>query len=299
MDIAWWFAAACPEAPADGHGGCMLRVLSYERLRESQEMNDLLQADSSYTTMTGKDIPLFAGVVPTFYFYSRFFGVIYRASRLAKRGQYDGMNWAASSLEILHLLEDIGVRIHITGLEEFRKIAGPCVIIGNHMSMMETVILPVMIQPLKPVTFVIKESLLEYPVFKHIMRSRDPVAVSRTNPRQDLKIVLEEGEKRLRQGVSIVVFPQTTRANSFDPSQMSSIGIKLAKRAGVPIIPLALRTDAWTNGRHIKDFGIIDAAKPVHFAFGAPFSVVGKGTEEQQMITDFISGKLAEWGREG
>ncbi len=262
-------------------------------------MNDLLQADSSYSTTTGKDIPLFAGMVPTLYFYSRFFGVIYRASSLARRGQYDGRDWAASSLEILRLLEDIGVRVHITGLEQFQKIDGPCVVIGNHMSMMETVILPVMIQPLKPVTFVIKESLLKYPVFQHIMRSRQPVAVSRTNPRQDLKIVLEEGEKRLQQGISIVVFPQTTRANAFDPSQMSSIGVKLAKRAGVPIIPLALRTDAWTNGRYIKDFGFIDAAKPVHFAFGAPLSVIGKGTEEQQRIADFIGGKLAEWGRQG
>jgi 1-acyl-sn-glycerol-3-phosphate acyltransferase len=260
-------------------------------------MNDLLQADSSYITATGRNIPLFARTVPTLYFYSRFFGVICRASRLAKRGQYDGKTWSASSLEILHLLEDIGVSMHITGLEEFRKVAGPCVVIGNHMSMMETVVLPVMIQPLKPVTFVIKESLLKYPIFKHIMRSRDPVAVSRTNPRQDLKTVLEEGEKRLQQGISIIVFPQTTRTDSFDPSQMSSIGVKLAKRAGVPIIPLALKTDAWKNGKYIKDFGVIDASEPVRFAFGEPLSVVGKGAEEQQMVAEFISGKLAGWGR--
>ncbi len=260
-------------------------------------MNDLLQADSSYITTTGKDIPLFARMVPTLYFYSRLFGVVLRASGLAKRGQYDGKTWAASSLEILHLLEDIGVRISIAGLDEFRKVAGPCVVIGNHMSMMETVILPVMIQPLKPVTFVIKESLLNYPFFKHVMRSCDPVAVSRTNPRQDLKTVLEEGEKRLQQGISIIVFPQTTRTDFFDPSQMSSIGVKLAKRAGVPIIPLALKTDAWKNGKFIKDFGVIDEAEPVRFAFGAPLSVVGKGADEQQMVAEFISGKLAGWGR--
>lgn len=260
-------------------------------------MNDLLQAESSYATVRGKDIPFFARTAPTLYFYSRLFAVVLKASGLAKRGRYDGVTWAASSLDILHLLEDVGVHISITGLDEFRKVAGPCVVIGNHMSMMETVVLPVMVQPLKPVTFVIKESLLKYPVFQHVMRSRDPVAVSRTNPRQDLKIVLEEGEKRLRQGISIIVFPQTTRTESFEPSQMSSIGVKLAKRAGVPIIPLALKTDAWMNGKILKDFGRIDAAKAVHFAFGAPLSVVGKGTEEQQRVAEFISGKLAGWGQ--
>ena len=61
------------------------------------------------------------------------------------------------------------------------------------MSMMETLILPVMVQPIKPVTFVVKETLLSYPVFKHIMLSRNPIAVTRTNPRQDLKTVLNEG----------------------------------------------------------------------------------------------------------
>lgn len=257
-------------------------------------MNDLLRTESSYTTIT-MDIPFLRRFLPTLYFYSRFLGVVFRSSRLAKRGVYDGVAWAESSLEVLRLLEDIGVRVHVSGLEELRKVDGPCVIIGNHMSMMETLILPVMIQPIKPVTFVIKESLLHYPVFQHVMRSRDPVAVSRTNPRQDLKIVLEEGEKRLRQGLSIIVFPQTTRADSFDPSQMSSIGVKLAKKASVPVLPLALKTDAWRNGRYFKDFGAIDRSREVFFAFGSPFSVTGKGGEEQQMIAAFISGKLAEW----
>lgn len=257
-------------------------------------MNDMLQTDSSYTTVA-KNISFVRKYLPTIYFYTRFLGVVFRASSLAKRGVYDGLAWSESSLEILRLLENIGVRIQISGLEELRKIDGPCVIIGNHMSMMETLILPVMIQPIKPVTFVIKESLLSYPVFQHVMRARDPVAVSRTNPRQDLRIVLEEGEKRLRQGLSIIVFPQTTRADSFDPSQMSSIGVKLAKKAEVPIIPLALKTDAWRNGRYIKDFGAIDQSIGVFFAFGPPLTIAGKGGEEQQMIAAFISGKLNEW----
>jgi 1-acyl-sn-glycerol-3-phosphate acyltransferase len=152
-----------------------------------------------------------------------------------------------------------------------------------------------MVQPLKPVTFVIKESLLTYPVFQHIMRSRDPVAVTRNNPRQDLKIVLEEGEDRLSRGVSIIVFPQTTRTNTFDPAQMSSIGVKLAKKAGVPVVPLALKTDAWMNGKYIKDFGRLNVMKQVFFAFGPRLEVVGKGNEELRVVTDFIGAKLLGW----
>ncbi len=79
-------------------------------------------------------------------------------------------------------------------------------IIGNHMSMMETLLLPAMIQPINPVTFVVKEALLSYPVFKYIMRSRNPIAVTRTNPRQDLKTVLSEGMDRLEQGIFPLLF---------------------------------------------------------------------------------------------
>ena len=257
-------------------------------------MEEGFLSDSTYLTVR-KDLSLIARTVPTLSFYTRFFGVVFRASILAKRGEYDGPAWAASSLEVLRLLEGIGVSIQISGLENIKKIDGPCLIIGNHMSMMETLLLPGVVQPLKPVTFVVKESLLNYPVFKHVMRSRNPVAVSRTNPRQDLKTVLDEGEKRLQQGISIIVFPQTTRSNAFESAQMSSIGVKLAKKCGVPIVPLALKTDAWQNGKYFKDFGAIDAAKRVCFAFGEPFSVIGKGTEEQQTINMFISEKLSCW----
>jgi 1-acyl-sn-glycerol-3-phosphate acyltransferase len=166
------------------------------------------------------------------------------------------------------------------------------------MSMMETVVLPAIVQPIKRITFIVKESLLTYPVFGHIMRSRDPIAVTRTNPRQDLKTVMDEGITRLNNGISIIVFPQTTRSMVFDPEQMGTIGEKLAKKANVPIIPLALRTRAWKNGEIFKDFGKIDPSVDVHFAFGKPIYVMGKGKEEHNIITEYIGMKLQEWDKE-
>jgi len=93
----------------------------------------------------------------------------------------------------------------------------------------------------------------------------------------------------------VIVFPQTTRAQIFDPKQMSSIGVKLAKKGGVSVIPLALKTDAWQNGRLSKDFGRIDRCKTAYFAFGKPLEVNSRGNEEQQAINDFIMKKLSDW----
>lgn len=231
---------------------------------------------------------------PSLRFYPSFLWIVAKSGLKAWKGSYDDESWVESSIEVIRLLEKVGITFEITGGEHFNEPASPVIIIGNHLSMLETMVLPAIIAPFRPVTFVIKKSLLEYPVFKHIMRSREPVAVSRTNPRQDLKTVLEDGQERLSRGISIIIFPQTTRA-AFDPDQFSSIGIKLAKRAGVPVVPLALLTDAWRNGVYLKDFGKIDPSKKVFFSFGKAIHVKGKGAEEHRLIVDFIEQHLARW----
>lgn len=236
-----------------------------------------------------------ANRLPTLSFYLKFFYVVAVAAWRAKKNCYTVEAWAHSSHRLVQALEDAGVSIEVSGLEHLEALEGPCVIIGNHMSMMETVILPAILLPLQKVTFVIKESLLNYPVFKHVMRASRPIAVTRKNPRQDLKTVMGQGVERLQDGISVIVFPQTTRSTDFNPEQFSTIGVKLAQKAGVPVIPLALKTDCWANGKQFKDFGRILPQKRVHLAFAPPVQVEGKGQEAQQEIVAFIQGKLAQW----
>lgn len=259
-------------------------------------MTELDLNDYTYTTQPKQLKPL-AGLFPSLHFYARFINIVLRSAMLAKRGEYGDAQWQTSSRAILHYLEDIGAHIRVSGFEHLDNVDGPCVIIGNHMSFLETLLLPGIILP-RRVTFVVKQSLVEYPIFKHIMISRSPIAVSRTNPRQDLKTVLEEGVKRLEDGMSVVVFPQSTRSHLFEPSKMSSIGVKLAKRAGVPVVPLALKTDALQNGTIIKDFGKIDCSRPIRLAFDAAVEIQAKGNEEAQLINEFIQQKLHEWETE-
>jgi len=257
-------------------------------------VNDMRFPDDSYRTGPRK-ISLLARLMPSFMFYPSVVGIVRAASRKAKQGRYDTREWCESSLATLRALEGVGVRVEIDGIGHFRSVDGPCVFIGNHMSALETFVLPVIIAPIKDATFVVKQSLVEYPVFKHVMRARNPVTVGRSNPRDDLKAVLEGGAERLKAGLSIIIFPQTTRTPVFYPDQFNSIGIKLAKRAGVPAVPFALKTDAWGNGNWLKDFGRIDPAKTVHFAFGKPLRIGDRGSEEHRQIVEFIQAKLKEW----
>jgi 1-acyl-sn-glycerol-3-phosphate acyltransferase len=192
----------------------------------------------------------------------------------------------------------VGVRISVSNLDVLRELDRPVVFVANHMSTLETMVLPCLIQPFKDTTFITKESLLRFPVFGPVLQARQPVVVGRQDPREDLRAVLEGGKERLAGGRSIIVFPQTTRSQVFDPARFNTIGIKLASRASVPVIPIALQTDAWGPGSRIKDFGPIDPDRPVRFAFGEPLTVRGNGREEHEQVIRFIQGKLEEWKTE-
>jgi len=254
----------------------------------------LQYTDNVYRTPS-KKVSWFARTFPTQAFYRKFFGTVWRASAKAKRGKYGYAEWSDSSHEVLWALESVGVQAEFRGLENVRNLESPCVFVANHMSMLETTVLPAVIQPIRNVTFIVKQSLLDYPVFCHVMRSRDPIAVTRDNPREDFKAVMEGGVERLENGISIIVFPQTTRSDIFDPDQFNTIGVKLAAKAKVPVIPVALVTDAWRNGKWVKDLGPIDPQRKVHFHFGEPIHIQGRGSEEHQKIVDFITTKLNEW----
>lgn len=227
------------------------------------------------------------------------FAIVYKASNKAKGALLDSNAWAGSSLEIIRALEDVGVSIEILGLNHVAACEYPCVFIANHMSILETFILPAILLPYKDISFIIKRALVRYPVFREIMLATHPIVVDRLNPRDDLTTVLREGAINISSGRSVIVFPQTTRTTVFDPKRFNSLGVKLAQKVGVPVIPIALKTDAWGCGRILKDFGRINPSLKVHLAFGKPLRIQGRGGEEHERIIDFIGYHLKQWNNAG
>ena len=105
-----------------------------------------------------------------------------------------------------------------------------------------------------------------------------------------------DGLTCLKKNTSVLIFPQTTRSLHFNPENFNSLGVKLAKRGNVPIVPVAVKTDAWGIGKWLKDIGKIDPAKPVRISFGDPIYIQSNGKKEHSIVIDFISTKLADWG---
>lgn len=233
------------------------------------------------------------------YFVVRCIREVFRSRGIAVRGLYDRKAWAESSCRIFKLIEDCGGRFHLRGLDNLRSRQGPVVFIGNHMSTLETFVFPCIIAPFMEVTFVVKESLVRHPLFGPVMRSRNPIVVKRENPRDDFQTVMRMGKEFLDGGTSVIVFPQSTRTPQFVPEEFNSIGVKLARSARVPVLPVAVKTDFWENGKYLKDVGPISRGKPIYMVFGEPFTIHGSGKDEHRRIIEFITHNLRQWGAYG
>lgn len=230
------------------------------------------------------------------YFVYGYANEVIKARGLAVKGVYDTEQWVESSYNVFRLIEGCGGRVHLRGLNNILDCKGPVVFISNHMSTLETFVFPCIIAPHMEVTFVVKESLVKHPVFGPVMRARNPIVVGRTNAREDFQTVMTEGKRLLSEGTSLIIFPQSTRTVEFIPEEFNSLGIKLARAAGVQVVPVAIRTDFWGNGKILKDIGPVDRSAPVHMTFGEPFSVEGSGKEEHKKVVEFISGHVKQWG---
>lgn len=243
------------------------------------------------------DSQIKSAVFPSLKFYSTILKVVYIANKLAVNNQYSSIPWVNSSLLLLDGFEKAGMKFHFSGMKNLQRFDGPAVFIGNHMSTMETLILPSIIHPVKKVCFVVKKELTTYPLFGPVNNARHPIVVGRSNARDDLKTVMNEGAERLKSGRSVIIFPQRTRSFQFEAKSFNTLGIKLAKQNNVPIVPVAILTDSWQNGKIIKEFGKIDINKEVKICFGEHKNITGNGNDEHKYVLDFIKEKLIEWDR--
>lgn len=231
------------------------------------------------------------------FFLYKYSGVVLRARKKALGNLYDNDAWVQSSYEIFKIIESCGGHFHLSGLNNINPIEAPFVFISNHMSSLETQIFPLIIASKIPVTFVVKDSLINYPFFGPILRATKPIVVSRKNTRKDLLTVLSKGEKLLSEGISVIIFPQSTRKTEIIPEEFNSLGVKLASKTNASIIPIAIKTDFWGHGKIMKDLGPLNRKKTIHMNFGKPFKIKKANKEENYKIITFIKEYVQKWSK--
>ena len=160
------------------------------------------------------------------------------AQKLLAEGKIDEMNnivclGTRTISQKLIKLSDSTVNVH--GLENIP--VGPVLFVSNHQSNMDIAIICGFID--KPKGFIAKKELKKLPLINKWITLAGSIYLDRENPRKSMEGILE-GIKTLKNGHSLVVFPEGTRSRGDKMGEFKSGSFKLATKSKVPIVPLTI-----------------------------------------------------------
>ncbi|MBI3792841.1 MAG: 1-acyl-sn-glycerol-3-phosphate acyltransferase [Gemmatimonadetes bacterium] len=125
-----------------------------------------------------------------------------------------------------------GAKVEIHGAEHLQA-SDPRVYVANHVSWYDIFALA---QVLPHQKFVAKAELRSLPLFGWGATAWGVVWIEREN-RKNAFAAYETAAKRIREGVSVVVFPEGTRGDEYPLRQFKKGPFVLAIASGVPIVP--------------------------------------------------------------
>ncbi len=132
------------------------------------------------------------------------------------------------------ILKVAGVKVIVHGQEKIRP-AQPYIFISNHQGAFDILAGIVAI----PVTmrFIAKKELFRIPIFAQGMRTVGMIPIDRGNS-EAARQSLEEAIETLKNGVSVLIFPEGTRSLDGNIKPFKKGGFVLALKSGLPIMPM-------------------------------------------------------------
>lgn len=126
-------------------------------------------------------------------------------------------------------------RMRVEGTEKIDR-SRPWVIVTNHQSMLDIPLMYVL-----PTTFkwVSKKEVKKMPVFGWVLGMHGDILIERGS-RGSAKQMLEQCERRLARGTSVIVFPEGTRTKTGEIGRFKDGAFLVAKHAGVGIQPVVI-----------------------------------------------------------
>ena len=167
-----------------------------------------------------------------------------------KRLQWLGAMWIKVVLNALKFL--CGVSWKVEGIENIPNT--PCIVVSNHQGQWESFFLQTLFIPS---TSIIKKELLLIPLLGWALRCMKPITLNRLNRVSSLKKVIKKGVIKLKNGFSIILFPEGTRISPEKGIQpfARSCGL-LSVKSGFPVLPICHNSGKyWKNKKFIKSPG--------------------------------------------
>lgn len=131
-------------------------------------------------------------------------------------------------------------RLRLHGIEANVPDEGPALLVCNHVSYMDALILSATIP--RPVRFVMYYKIFNIPVMRWIFRTAKaiPIAGARENPAL-MQAAFDEVDKALADGELVCIFPEGALTRDGEMGPFKSGVEKILERRPVPVVPMALR----------------------------------------------------------
>jgi 1-acyl-sn-glycerol-3-phosphate acyltransferase len=183
------------------------------------------------------------------------------------------------------VLKVAGLNLTVIGKENIPD--EPCVFVGNHQSNFD---IPVILSNMNRLTGAIaKKDMEKIPIMSYWMRQIHSVFMDRENPREALKSI-SEGVENLKNGYSMIIFPEGTRSRSNDMGEFKKGSMRLATKAGVPIVPITIydthKAMEGNNGRVKKANAKLIIGKPIYLD--------AMSKEEKADIAEIVQGIIQD-----
>jgi 1-acyl-sn-glycerol-3-phosphate acyltransferase len=121
---------------------------------------------------------------------------------------------------------------------------GPFILMSNHQSGFDILSLIAAIP--RRTYWIAKKELFDIPIFGSSMRRGGYIPLDRSDGRKALKS-MENAAAIIRQGSSVIMFPEGTRSRDGQLLPFKRGGFMLAVRAGVPVIPVTINGSGRVN----------------------------------------------------
>jgi 1-acyl-sn-glycerol-3-phosphate acyltransferase len=159
--------------------------------------------------------------------------------------------------------------------------SGPTIVLPKHQSTWETFWLPSFLP--RRLTFVYKRELHWLPFFGWGMASLGMINIDRSRGQDAFEQVVTQGEKHLRDGWWIVIFPEGTRTAPGSTRRYKTGGPRLAVRTGAPVLPIAVNSgEVWPRGLFIRRPGEITVS-------------IGPAIETRGKSSDQVAAEVEQW----
>lgn len=165
-----------------------------------------------------------------------------------------------------------GVRVKVRGLELLDP-KQTYVFVSNHRSYLDTAAMFVFTG--RRIGLLAKKELLKVPVLGVGMGFVNVMAIDRTNRESAIRTT-EAAARRIQSGVSFAVFVEGTRAKPGELLPFKKGAFYMARQAGVPVVPVAIRNSDVLMGKGTGEA----RSGTIEMVFLPPVDTVGMTTDE-------------------